>query len=246
MLWDAGTTGISELPSGEVVAGFDREADALAAARLIEQLFESDDASTLAPIVEPASVDWFDPNASSLVTVATPDRDISFSIVAGSAFGHGGHPSTDLILRSLHSVVTPGCAVLDIGTGSGVLAIASKMLGANRCLGIDIDPAAIEIANTNAAQAGVAVDFETTPVTEGTDQPGSFDVVLINVLLPTHRLAATAAIASLTEAGKVVASGFLSSQSNEVRSIYQPLVVDSNESSGDWAALTLGFAPTGK
>jgi ribosomal protein L11 methyltransferase len=74
----------------------------------------------------------------------------------GMAFGTGTHPSTVLCLRALAGLIRPGVSVLDLGTGSGVLAIAAALLGADRVVAVDVDPLAVRIARENVAQNGVA------------------------------------------------------------------------------------------
>ena len=81
------------------------------------------------------------------------------------AFGTGQHPTTAMCLRALEERVRPGMRVLDLGSGSGILAIAAAKLGAERVLAIDIDPQAVKATNENAAQNGVTGILE---VREGT------------------------------------------------------------------------------
>ena len=100
----------------------------------------------------------------------------------GRAFGSGSHPSTLLALAALEALVLPGSTVLDVGCGSGVLAVAAARLGAGRVVAIDIDPAAHEATLDNAARNGVAVEVSATPLGE---VAGRFDVVVANLLAPT-------------------------------------------------------------
>ena len=74
----------------------------------------------------------------------------------GMAFGTGTHASTVLCLQALEELVRPGCRVLDVGTGSGILAVGAALLGAGEVTALDIDPLAVRIARENAAQGGVA------------------------------------------------------------------------------------------
>jgi len=74
----------------------------------------------------------------------------------GMAFGTGQHPTTAMCLRALEDLVRPGMRVLDLGCGSGILAIAAAKLGAARVLALDIDPLAVKATRQNAAANGVA------------------------------------------------------------------------------------------
>src|SRR5512136_182925 len=80
--------------------------------------------------------------------------DIVLELDPGMAFGTGLHPTTQMCLLALESHLRPGDQVLDLGTGSGILAIAAAKLGAAVCLAMDIDPVAVEVARANVAMNG--------------------------------------------------------------------------------------------
>ena len=95
-------------------------------------------------LIKPAWLSW----------AATPD-EIVIELDPGMAFGTGLHPSTRMILEVLETHVKPGAQVLDVGTGSGILAIAAAKLGAGTVVGLDIDSLALEVARENVARNGV-------------------------------------------------------------------------------------------
>ncbi|MBN1886594.1 MAG: 50S ribosomal protein L11 methyltransferase [Thermoflexales bacterium] len=82
-------------------------------------------------------------------------QDVVIKLDPGQAFGTGLHPTTQMCLSALNDYVRPGDDVLDLGTGSGILAIAAARLGASRVLALDIDPLAVQAARTNVAANGV-------------------------------------------------------------------------------------------
>ncbi len=99
-------------------------------------------------------------------------------IEPGQAFGTGHHETTTGCLAALQELDVAGASVLDVGTGSGVLAIAAARLGAGEVIAVDVDPLAITAARENARRNGVKVD-----VREGSVEaaPGRFDVVVANL-----------------------------------------------------------------
>ncbi len=80
------------------------------------------------------------------------EKDLVIKLDPGMAFGTGTHSSTSLALMLLEKYLQPGSLVLDLGTGSGILSIAARKLGAKRAIGLDIDPVAIRVAKENVAE----------------------------------------------------------------------------------------------
>ena len=87
-----------------------------------------------------------------------PDGRTPLYLNPGLTFGTGAHPTTQLCLELLEEVLQSGDKVLDLGCGSGILAIAALALGASRAVGVDIDPKAADVAFENAALNGVGPD----------------------------------------------------------------------------------------
>jgi ribosomal protein L11 methyltransferase len=137
----------------------------------------------------------------------------------GMAFGTGTHPTTSLCLAALSDLLTarPGARVLDVGTGSGLLAIAARKLGAGLVVGNDNDPIAVRVARENAALNGLELRFDERDVGE---QPGPFDLILANILANTLVVLAPAIAAQLAPGGVVLLSGILTPQEDEVRAAY--------------------------
>ena len=147
-----------------------------------------------------------------------PGGTLALRLDPGLAFGTGSHPTTRLCLRWLDDHIRGGETLLDYGCGSGILAIAAKMLGAGRVWGVDIDPHAVEAARANALQNSVEASFHLPD--EAPAEPAQ--VVLANIL--TNPLKALAPLlARRTEpGGSLVLSGILDSQAEEVMAVYAP------------------------
>ena len=136
----------------------------------------------------------------------------------GLAFGTGSHPTTRLCLEWLRATIAGGEAVLDYGCGSGILAIAAAKLGAGRVTGIDIDPQAVAASTGNARANGVTAAFG------GPDAPapGTFDVVVANILANPLVLLAPVLVARVGSRGRIALSGILTGQADEVIAAYAP------------------------
>jgi ribosomal protein L11 methyltransferase len=114
---------------------------------------------------------------------AQPD-DVIIELDPGMAFGTGLHPSTRLCIAALETVVQPGDTVLDLGTGSGVLALVAAKLGARSVLATDIDTLAVRVARENAERNGIALD-ERLQIEHGSvpaERAGHFQVIVANIL----------------------------------------------------------------
>jgi ribosomal protein L11 methyltransferase len=166
-------------------------------------------------------------------------------IEPGMAFGTGGHATTLLCLEALVEALgrRPGASVLDVGCGSGILGIGARLLGAGRVAMIDNDPVAVEVARENAAKNGVpGLETSGTPVAE---LPGTFDLVVANILAnPLVELAAPIA-ARVAEGGELYLSGILGTQADEVAAAYRSrgFGTVARRDRGEWALLRLGREP---
>jgi ribosomal protein L11 methyltransferase len=119
----------------------------------------------------------------------------------GMAFGTGDHPTTLACLRAIDRLMRPGQRVLDLGTGSGILAIAAAKLGASAALGVDTDPVAVEAARENCRRNGVKVTIVEGSLDVGRDWGP--DLALANLTSQLH-MDLAAAIAEALPAGGVL------------------------------------------
>jgi ribosomal protein L11 methyltransferase len=137
----------------------------------------------------------------------------------GLAFGTGSHPTTQLCLRWLDRELRTRESVLDYGCGSGILAIAASLLGAGTVVGVDIDPQAILAARANAAANRAAAVFG-SPDELAVTTSKMFDVVVANILANPLLLLAPALAGRVRAGGRIVLSGILESQSDEVAAAF--------------------------
>ncbi len=175
--------------------------------------------------------------APAWLDVSFPAGTTVVRIEPGAAFGLGDHPTTVLSLRALRSALFPGATVLDVGCGSGVLAIAACLLGAARADGLDISPAALEATAANAARNGVEgrVVATSEPIAS---VAGPYDVVVANILAPTLVELAGDLCRLVGPSGVLIASGVLVDRHDHVIEAVAPMqLVDRRERDG-WAALT--------
>jgi len=130
----------------------------------------------------------------------------------GMAFGTGQHATSRLCLVALERFLRPGALVLDLGTGSGILAIAAAKLGASSVLALDIDPVAVGIARSNVEASGLAhlvtVEEGTLPWGQGNWQ-GSFDLVAANIVADVIEELAHPLAGSLKANGVLIAGGII-------------------------------------
>jgi len=150
---------------------------------------------------------WLDddddpPGAGERVVVLDPSR----------AFGSGSHPSTLACLAAVERWA-PGASVLDVGCGSGVLALAAASVGAVRVVAVDVDPVAVAATSANAARNGLTV---TATIGSAGDVDGRYDLVLANIGAATIIDVAPVLSDRTTLGGTVVVAGFHVSRASDV------------------------------
>ena len=172
--------------------------------------------------------------------------DLVITVDPGRAFGTGSHETTRLCLAALDRLVRPGGAVLDVGTGSGVLALAAARLGASRVDALDTDPAAVEAASANAERNGLSDRIDAREGSLGASWPwelgprAGYDLVVMNIALATVLELLPDAAAALRPGGALAASGFLAEAAPEVEAAARAagLRAEAAEFDGEWGAVT--------
>lgn len=111
-----------------------------------------------------------------------PEDRVVLDLEPGIAFGTGTHETTRLCMELLEEFVTPGCAMLDVGCGSGILSVAGLLLGAERAVGVDIDPLAVKTAGQNAERNHVEDRFTGICGSLTEQVEGTYEVVAANIV----------------------------------------------------------------
>ena len=169
------------------------------------------------------------------------EGDVVVRIDPGMAFGTGTHESTRLALLLLERHLQAGDDMLDIGTGSGILAIAAAKLGAAGVVGSDIDPQAVKAAKSNATANGEDdITFTAADLAEGAH--GQFSLICANIVADILIRLAPSLGALLQPSGKIVFSGIIAERKNDVAVAMAECgfeLIDSEPENG-WFGLVFG------
>lgn len=184
-------------------------------------------------VIHPSWIQWEETSQQALITLDP-----------GQAFGTGTHATTSLCLEAVaEHFETPSAPqnVLDVGTGSGILAMAAAKLGAVKVVALDIDPVACEVARQNLLKNKLhhCVQVKESLLSE---IQGTYDLVLVNILASEIIQMAEALVARLTSPnGRLVLSGILNEQQDKVLKVFQsfPLSLRSTTQAEEWCCIVL-------
>ena len=169
-----------------------------------------------------------------------PNGVVPVRIEPAGSFGLGDHPTTRLALEHLVSEVAerPGCRIIDVGCGSGVLSIAGVLLGASEARAVDVSTAAVEAAHGNVERNGVGerVRVDDAPAAL---LAGDYDVVVANILAPVLVSLADDLRRLCAPGGRVIISGILEGRHDHVLAALEPLRPVRTTGLDGWAAVTL-------
>jgi ribosomal protein L11 methyltransferase len=170
-------------------------------------------------------------------------NEIVIELDPGMAFGTGLHPTTRMCLQALEEHLEPGDKVLDLGTGSGILAIAAAKLGAGSVLALDNDPLAVKAARANAQSNGAQtiVSVELGSLDKATDK---FDLLLVNILARVIiELADQGLVNRVRPNGLMIVAGIIEEQEAEVTAALRErgLEIVERRQEKDWVTLVGGW-----
>ncbi|MDE6973801.1 MAG: 50S ribosomal protein L11 methyltransferase [Lachnospiraceae bacterium] len=177
------------------------------------------------------------------------DQDkIILHIDPGTAFGTGMHDTTQLCIRQLRKYITPETVLLDVGTGSGILAILSLMFGAKKAVGTDLDPCSREAVRENMEANGIALaDFQMmigNIITEKEVQDrvgyGCYDIVVANILAEVLVSLTPVIVSQLKKGGIYITSGIIDDKEDTVRQAVEAAGLEILEVTyqGEWVSVT--------
>lgn len=159
----------------------------------------------------------------------------------GMAFGTGTHHTTNMMMERLEKVITPDSTVFDVGTGSGILAIAAAMLGAKSVKAVDIDAVAVRVAKENVADNGLSDQIEVREgdLLHGTE--GKADVIIANIIADIVIMLLQDIPQKLNDDGVLLASGIIEERMPDVEAAAneQGLYVDAVDHRGGWVVMQM-------
>lgn len=229
-LADAGMVGAAEV-DGRADVYFPRRVDGLALRGRWEEVPDEDWHERWRAGLTPVLAGRWTVTPSWLAT----GDDAELVVDPGQAFGTGHHETTLSCLAALDGLELDGRTVLDVGTGTGVLAIAAARCGAT-ATGVDTDPLAVEAATANAARNGVAVEV----LAGGIDRVAGrrFAVVVANLDSDTLQSVAEQLHAALTDDGVLLGSGVSNDRAAEVTATLRAAGLDVTAAAGgEWSLL---------
>lgn len=172
----------------------------------------------------------------------TPAKgEVQVTLDPGMAFGTGTHETTRLCMKLLDCVISKDSTMLDIGTGSGILAITALLLGAKSALGVDIDELSVKVAKENADlnKVGNQIELICGDLTEKVS--GTFDVVTANIVADVIIRLSQDVMKFMHKGSKLIVSGIITERCDEVITALEGvgLTITERAEENGWVALLL-------
>ena len=165
--------------------------------------------------------------------------DLVLTLDPGMAFGTGSHETTSMCMEQLETYITPGCSCIDVGCGSGILALAAARLGAGDVLAIDLDPDAVRVARENTEKNGLAGTVRTVhgDLLEKTEEQA--DVVVANIIADVICYLCTPARKHIRKNGIFICSGIIREREGDVLAALEQggYQVERRLEKGEWVCL---------
>jgi len=168
--------------------------------------------------------------------------DLIVRMDPGMAFGTGTHETTRLVIELLEKYTTPGCRMLDVGTGSGILAICASKLGAGECFAYDIDPMAVRVANENIKDSGLSnIRCEVSDLLKQADRSRPYDLICANLVADIIIRMVPDLAPFMADHTVLLASGIISARADDVIACFDRYGYEVVEKSveNDWCALAV-------
>ena len=145
-----------------------------------------------------------------------PDGRTVLNLDPGLAFGTGAHETTRLCLETLEKYVSPGCTMLDVGCGSGILSVAALLLGAKSALGIDIDEMAVKASLDNARLNSVEDRYTAVKGNLADKADGCYDIITANIVADAIIALSPDIISHMNSSSIYIMSGIIDSRLDDV------------------------------